>query len=136
MRKTYISVLAAVLLTGALIVPAAAEGQHPAVNRDACAEAGGTFTGTQTGVPYHTCVVESGQDSIEIVTASHPRQAWKAVMTIPGGTDVYTFRPSQDSGNPFGHEVIGGGEPYQSGCLNHQGKPITDWETNSNCVPA
>jgi hypothetical protein len=134
MRKIMTSALAAVLLAGALAPPAAAEG-NPAASPETCAEAGGTFTGPATGVPDHTCIVGNEQDRIELVPASHPRQAWKAVMTVPGGTDVYTFRPGT-AGNPFGHEVIGGGDPYQSGCLNHQGKAITDWQDNPNCVPA
>jgi hypothetical protein len=139
-RRFTTATLAAGLLLGVLTVPAAADhlpgdGDNPATNANKCADAGGEFTGPSTGVPDHTCVIEYAGGSVELVDASHPRQAWKAEITTQGGRDVYTFRPNT-GGNPHGHVREGGGDPVQTGCFNHQGRSITDWETNPNCAPA
>jgi hypothetical protein len=133
-RRFTTAALATGLLFAVFTGPAAAD-QNPAVNENACEAAGGEFTGPSTGVPDHTCVIEHEGGSVELVDASHPRQAWKAEITTQGGRDVYTFRPNT-GGNPHGHVREGGGDPVQTGCFNHQGRSITDWETNPNCAPA
>jgi hypothetical protein len=134
MRKLLKGTCAAALALGLLVAPASAA-DNPAVNQNKCDEVNGTFEGAGPGRPDNTCTVVSAEDRVDLVAASHRTQAWKAEITTPGGSDVWSFTPG-GGGNPHGYERIGGGTPYLSGCFNHKGKAIDDWETNPNCQPA
>lgn len=95
---------------------ASAEVTSPADSADACVAAGGTFEQDATA---NYCTVKS--ETERTVSASHKQQAWTATLT-----DTVTTL--------YGKETTT--ESVQTGCKNHNGNSIGDWQTNPNCKPS
>lgn len=119
-RTRITSGLAALAFVGgsmfAFASTANAEVTFPADSEDACVAAGGTFAQDTTA---NYCTVKS--ETERTVSASHKQQAWTATLTDTV-TTLYGKQTTTES--------------VQTGCKNHNGNSIDDWQTNPNCKPS
>jgi hypothetical protein len=125
--------LVAVLALGlGLVISTAWAAQNPAVNANACAQAGGVFV--SSGPPPHNSCTVGGGTTVERVSASHPTQDWEVEITTTLPSDVYTFTPNDPSGDPHGHTTTPGSSEITN-CFNGSGQSIGGFESNPNCQP-
>jgi hypothetical protein len=109
---------------------AAAEDENPAANANNCADVQGSYSDTgDNKTRVRECVVTVSADEATGVPASHKKQSWTVDTSTPGSVTTYRLAAGEGASTT----TSGAGETTVTACYNHQGKSITDFETNPNC---
>jgi hypothetical protein len=132
MKFQKLATVAVIGLLGFASLAATPEDDNPAASQKNCDAIEGAWSDAgENKTRVRECVVTlSGGD--DTVAASHKQQAWTVDVTTPGSVTTYRLAAGEGATTTS----TGGGAPTVTACYNHQGKSISDFETNPNCRPS